>query len=169
MTDATQGAMQPPESWIREYGNGLLAMCYAQLRDRQLAQDALQETLLKAWRAWQRKEGGITNQRAWLYTIAANTCRDMRKTAWHKHIDRAQALDDLVLTDGATPEDGLLMLEVMALPDKLRQAVVLYYYHSLTMAEIAKIEATTTVMIHRQLKKARELLKVQIGEDERHA
>lgn len=168
MTNAALPAKQPPESWVNDYGDSLLRVCYARLRDRQLAQDALQETLLKAWEAWKRG-GRVASERAWLYKIALNTCRDIQKSAWSRHVDKRVCPEDLPLSDGATPEDGLLFMEVMRLPDKLRQAVVLYYYHNLTQEEIAAAAGVSVVMIHRRLKKARALLKIEIEEGERHA
>lgn len=163
MTDGSIPKMQPPESWISDYGDGLLRMCYMQLRDRELAKDALQDTFLKAWQAWKR-QGHIASERAWLYKIALNTCRDYRKSAWSRHTDQRIVLEDLPLKDDATPEDRLLMIDVMRLPDKLRQVIFLYYYHGMTMEEIAKIAGVNTVMIHRRLKKARAMLRIQIEE-----
>lgn len=168
MTEAT-AANRPPESWIGEYGDELLRACYVQLRDRQLAEDALQETLLKAWGAWKRQGGDIVSQRAWLYKIALNTCRDYRKSAWSRHVDKRISLENLAVTDDSTPEDRLLFMEVMRLPEKLRQAIVLYYYHHLTQEEIASVAGVTVVMVHRRLKKARALLKIQIEEGQDHA
>ncbi len=169
MTNAALPAKQPPESWISDYGSGLLRACYMQLRDRQLAEDALQETLLKAWQAWKRGGGVIASERAWLYKIALNTCRDYQRSAWSRHVDQRVAPEDMVLTDGATPEDRLLFMEIMRLPDKLRQVIVLYYYHNMTQEEIADIASASVVMIHRRLKKARAILKMEIEEGQNHA
>ncbi len=169
MTNAALPAKQPPESWLNDYGDDLLRVCYARLRDRQLAQDALQETLLKAWQAWRKRGGNIASERAWLFKIALNTCRDIKRSAWTRHVDRRIDPDDLRLTDGSTPEDGLLFMEVMRLPDKYRQPLVLYYYHDITLEEIAGIIGVSAATVHRRLDKARALLKIEIEEGERHA
>ena len=72
----------------------LLRTCYLLLRDTALAEDAVQETFVKAWRFYDgyRKEA---SEKTWLMRIAVNTCRDLQRSKWFIHIDRRVNMDDL--------------------------------------------------------------------------
>jgi RNA polymerase sigma-70 factor, ECF subfamily len=54
----------------------LTAFCVTRLRSRSEAEDAVQETLIRAWRGYGRFRGE-SSLRTWLYCIAANVCIDM--------------------------------------------------------------------------------------------
>lgn len=63
----------------------LHAHCYRMLGSVQDAEDALQETMLRAWRAMDRFEGR-SSFRSWLYTIATNASLDLLQKRKKRHL-----------------------------------------------------------------------------------
>ncbi|MBQ9210394.1 MAG: RNA polymerase subunit sigma-24, partial [Clostridia bacterium] len=63
--------------WIEEYSDSILHTCFLYLSDQSQAEDATQDTWIKAWKHMSDFERqGIANEKAWLLRIAINTCKD---------------------------------------------------------------------------------------------
>lgn len=150
------------ERMMTEYGDSVVRVCYLFLKDRQLAQDAAQETFIKAWNALHTLRSGDT-EKAWLIKIAVNTCKNMLRSRYFRMVDRSISTDDLPEPASVDPDtDDTVLKEVMALDDKYREVVVLYYYQELSSDETAKVLGLPTATVRTRMKRARELLRTRL-------
>jgi RNA polymerase sigma-70 factor, ECF subfamily len=90
----------PREADLEVYRRELTGYCYRMLGSGFEAEDAVQETMVRAWRNAERFEGR-SSMRSWLYRIATNVCIDM-----HRHVQRrARPMD---MGPASPPNDSLL-------------------------------------------------------------
>ena len=94
LTAAQAGGEDAFRRLVEQHQGELHAHCYRMLGSVHDAEDALQEALLRAWRALPRFEGR-SSLRSWLYKSATNTCLDVvgRRPKRVLPIDYAQASD----------------------------------------------------------------------------
>ena len=150
------------ERLVQTYQTPLRRLCCVMLKDVHLADDAVQETFIKAYRSLNsfRKE---SSEKTWLTRIAVNTCRDMMRTRWFMHVDRTVNIADLPEESAESDaEDTELMDTVLRLPLKQREAVLLYYYQNLSMQEISETLQITVSNVSRRLENARKALRKQL-------
>ena len=149
------------ETWVHTYAGAILKTCFIYLADHDLAQDAMQDTFMKAWKyIGNTYHSSIQNEKAWLMRVAINICRDYRRTQWFKHIDFRKNLDELPPSYVSVPEeDRDLVTEVSNLPDKYKQLVLLYYYYNMTLQDTAEALGIPKSTAIKRLKRAEEMLK----------
>ena len=146
------------ERLIDDYGDGILRLCVLILGDWQLAEDAFQITMTKAWKqqSTYRGESGV---KTWLSHIAANTCRDMLRSGWFRLWRRSDPLDALPQTAAPLEEDHSEVRDaVLALPGKYREVVAMYYFEEMKLREIAEALRLPIHTVSTRLRRARALL-----------
>lgn len=143
---------------MAQYGDALLRMAYLYLRDAALAEDAVQETFVKAYTHLNQFRGEST-EKSWLMRIAINTCKDFQRTAWLRFVDRRTPLDALPepSADFHTPDDTVLRA-VMRLPERDKQVILLRYYQDMKIGEISDALGIPEPTVVSRLKRARDNL-----------
>ena len=156
------------EELIDQYGDDIFRLCTAYLGDRQLAEDAFQETFLKAWKARERFRGE-SSEKTWLSSIAVNTCRDMLRSGWFRMRRRSQPIDQLLdlPSDSPEPLESPVRAAVLNLPGRYREVILLYYDQNLKLNEIASLLHLPVNTVSTRLRRARmqlqKTLKGEIG------
>ena len=138
--------------------------CRRLLISSERADDALQETLLRAWRA-RSKFAGRATFRTWLYRIATNACLDeMRRERWQP--DAADGTDDpasvdpgpdVLLETGEAVETACRTI-IALLPPKQRAVLVLCDVLRCSSGEAAELLGTTVAAVNSARQRARTAL-----------
>ncbi len=151
---------------MEQYGDGIKRMCLMTLRDMGAAEDAAQETFIKAYEHIEKVLGGeIVNERSWLARIAINTCRDALRSSYMRHIDRRKALESIPLSVSLAHEEHIALTQaIMALPDSLREIVLLYYYQGFPLRSCARMLGISAPTATRRLQKAQKRLRDELEE-----
>ena len=156
---------------IERYRGPLYAFLWRRAGDG--ADDLFQESWIRVSRARDRFDRSRRFS-TWLFQIANNLCRDR----WRRLDARRRAFDALREEARATgrdaaappelPADRALVARLDALPERLREVLVLRHYHELGEAEIAEVlgipRGTVKSRLHAAVRAARALF----HEDERH-
>ena len=147
---------------LDDWGDCLLRLCTLYLKDVHLAEDAVQETLLKAWRKADTFRGG-GSETTWVTRIAINVCKSYLRSPWKRRRAPVEELDTLFSDTGDPQVDDTLPRAIMALARPYREVIILYYYQELKTREIADIlhvdVSTVTARLARARKQLREALK----------
>ena len=135
------------------------------------ADDLFQETWLRVVRYRDRFDPGRRFS-TWLFQIANNLCRDRGRRRMvrdrYRRERQAEAQDDPARHRAPTVDLGLdLRRRVAALPDKLREVLVLRYYRDLSEKEIARIVGIPQGTVKSRLHAAVKSLRAQESDDDR--
>ena len=160
MTDT--GRSEELERLMDRYGDEIKRFCTLQLKDSFQAEDAAQDTFVKAWKALDTFRND-SSEKTWLIRIAVNTCRDYQRTGWFRHMDRRITLEDLPeRAEEMRFPDGEVSGAIASLPAKLRMVILLRYYEGFTVQETANISGVSAATAKRRIRKANQLLQKKL-------
>ena len=139
--DRAQDPNHELERLVLQYQQPLLRTCFLYLRDRTLAEDAVR---------------GECSEKTWLMKIAMNTCCDLRRAHRLRSIDPRRIPELLPqAAEPFAPAEEELVTQVIQLPRKLREVILLYYYQDMTVTEIAVSLGISQSSVSGRLKRAR--------------
>ena len=155
------------------YRGELTAYCRRMLGSSVDAEDAVQETLLRAWRASRRFEGRAS-LRSWMYRIATNVCFDALGQSARRPVpvealpEPVDACDEPDPSERAVSRERLRLAIVAAvgrLPARQREVLLLRDVLSWRASEVAELLGTTTAGVNSALQRVHAALAAVDPED----
>jgi len=137
---------------------GMYRLAFSILRNEADAEDAVSETVLKAYEKLDKLRN--TNKfKPWIMKILVNQAKTMLRGK--NRIDLMADMEQLEMSfDNQT---GELWSVVSELEEEFRNVVILFYYEDMTTREIAKTLQIAEGTVKSRLSRAREKLKQKIG------
>ena len=167
------------ETQLEQHRRELTAYCYRMLASSFEAEDAVQETFIRAWRGYERFEGRAA-LRSWLYRIATNVCLDMLngRERRARPMDLGPAQEPLASNLNVLPEvtwiqpipDPAVEVEsretirlafvaaLQHLPPRQRASLILCEVLRWKASEVAELLETSVASVNSSLQRARATL-----------
>ena len=146
---------------VKQHQNMVYRMALHYFGNPYDAEDVMQEVFLRLYRQ-EKPFDGEEHLRRWLMRVTVNLCKDSLKSPWRKRRVDLNVLAVEPVFD--RPEQRDLYREVMALPEKYRTVLDLYYYEELSTREIAELLKLRQTTVTTRLARARNALKDRLGE-----
>jgi RNA polymerase sigma-70 factor (ECF subfamily) len=154
------------ERLVPAYRRRVFGLAFSILRDRAAAEDLAQEVFLKLWQALPRYDGRARLS-TWIYAITRNAAvsalRARRRPMSMSDPGVLAEVEGLVASPAADPVDAGLRRQVEALPEKQRQAVMLYYMDERPVDEVAEMMGMPVNTVKTHLHRARASLADALG------
>ncbi|WP_059171960.1 sigma-70 family RNA polymerase sigma factor [Bacillus sp. FJAT-27445] len=156
--------------WLmKTYGNDVMRVAYIYLKNKQMAEDVTQDVFLRCF----EKIDGFryeSSYKTWIIKITTNRCKDILKSWQYRNIFISEVFNikqfkqQLFKEPTSNEEDEMISKQVMNLPIKLREVIILYYYQEFSISEISNLLNTNENTVKTRLFRAREKLKKALQE-----
>lgn len=146
---------------LDKYGDMVLRIAYTYLKNRADAEDIVQDVFL---RIIDKKPSfnGENHEKSWLIRATINMCKNKVNMFWNKNKCSIDDVQEFAVSDKYNTDTSVFQ-EVMALGEKYRVVVYMYYYEGYSTPEIANVigknETTIRSLLHRARNKLKDMLK----------
>jgi RNA polymerase sigma-70 factor (ECF subfamily) len=165
--DAGSGRLAGFEAEALPHMNDLYRAALRLLLDSGKAADAVQETYLVAWKAFDRYQRN-TNCRAWLFQILFNVVRHERRGSFRWLTGKDEDFADLPLRAPepvpTTLSDGDILSALDRLPQQFREVVLLVDVEEFSYKETSGILEVPIGTVMSRLSRARAQLRAELSE-----
>lgn len=160
------------EEYIKKYSADLTRLCLSLCCNSADAEDLFQDTWYKAMKNYSKYNRVLPFDK-WLFTICVNTYRNSLKLSYNKNKiefksdeEKRAFLDSIPNSDQVGKDDYFeLYRAISALPKKLKIVIVLHYFKSYSVTEIAQILKIPEGTVKSRMYAAKQLLKRRLNNE----
>ena len=147
------------EAKYNEYGNMLYKIAFLYLGNASDTEDALQDVFTK-YLCGKYRFKNSEHEKAWFIRVTQNKCLDYLKKSGRKN----ECIEDVSATATYKNNDMEqdVISKVIALPEKYKSAIILFYYNDYTVEEISKILKISKSAVKKRLQRGRDILKLEL-------
>ena len=152
----------------RLYATDVLRISYYYLGNREQAEDVMQDVFVRLITNRPELERG--HEKAWLFKVAVNRCRDIWRGSWFKKIVLGHPSFELFPAPDEirTVADKYALAEaVNRLRPEFKEVVLLFYYQGFSVSEISDMLEIAEGTVSSRLSRARNKLQEELKGDER--
>ena len=148
---------------LDKYSDMVLRIAYTYLKNRADAEDIVQDVFL---RIIDKKPSfnDESHEKSWLIRATINMCKNKVNMFWNKNKCSIDDVQEFAVSDKYNTDTSVFQA-VMALGEKYRVVVYMYYYEGYSTPEIADVIGNNETTIRSLLHRARNKLKDMLKED----
>lgn len=146
---------------LDKYGDMVLRIAYTYLKNRADAEDIVQDVFLRIIDK-KLSFNDENHEKSWLIRATINMCKNKVNMFWNKNKCSIDDVQEFAVSDKYNTDTSVFQA-VMALGEKYRVVVYMYYYEGYSTPEIANVigknETTIRSLLHRARNKLKDMLK----------
>ncbi len=148
------------EELIKAHRGTVFRLAYSMMKNREDSDDITQDAFVRLYQSHE-KFSTEDNVKAWLIRVTINLCKDLLRSAWHRH-----KADDMPEKACESREELHLLDSVKRLKPESSAVIYLFYYEGYSVEEIARLRRTTSAAVRTRLTRARKELGKMLSEEE---
>lgn len=140
------------------YGDTVRRICFLNLKSKEDTEDIFQNVFLK-FLMFQGEFQSENHEKAWFIRVTINACKDLLKSFHRRNKVPLEAVEEFA----AEQESRELLEVVLALPEKYKVPLYLFFYENYTAVEIAAMTGKKVNTVYSCLSRGKALLKEKLG------
>lgn len=151
------------DQFVEQYYKYILNYCHYHCYDKQAAQDLTQETFTRFFMTLASYRS-IGKARNYLYVIARNVCLDYEKKK--KEIVAENLPEEMEYPMEKVNRSLDVASALERLPEELKEVVILYFFQSMSLGEVAAVLRIGLPLVKYRYKRAKKLLAEYLGRED---